>query len=204
MNMQTPLPKRLNLYQLVVHVAIVFLAIEVVVLAKQNRELKETQDFTKLEPLKAGDVFELSGLRGASPIETFPDHPQYQIIFVFTTSCPFCTQNISAWRQIEEKGLNEGIPVIGISLDGRDKTFEYAKLHSLTYPIFFPGEAKSFERRNRIKGVPRTIFRGPNGKVEKIWNGRLSESDVEEVRDSISRYKSVAGVNTHNQRRDKP
>jgi hypothetical protein len=66
-----------RLYFIFLHVAIIVLAVEVILLSTQNRELQKLIG-TPAEPVKVGARFSLAGLRsanGSNPIDTTSSRP---------------------------------------------------------------------------------------------------------------------------------
>jgi len=164
-------------YQLAIHVGFVLLAILVLLLAQQNREMKDL--LLPPEQVKTGDYFGCDDLEPENTSLHF-DSSQKSVIFVFTTECSFCRENRLAWDLVSTMIISDSISVIGISLDSRQKTEEYIQ-DSVSYPVYIVADPNSFRERNRIRGVPQTIVRTETGIVEMIWTGPLSDEDISEV-----------------------
>ncbi len=169
-----------NLYYAFLHVALVVLAIQVVVLSGQNRELKERKVPARAEQLRMGDTLFLHHLQ---PVQTgihLDTTSPRQMIFIMTTTCPFCRETVPVWKELYTKAKLH-MPVFAISLDSKDSTIAYVERNSISFPVFVSLDAATFKKMNKIVGVPQTVITQGNGKVEKIWNGRLNEEKMEEA-----------------------
>ncbi|MFQ5705693.1 MAG: peroxiredoxin family protein [Gemmatimonadales bacterium] len=59
-----------------------------------------------------------------------------QILFFFTTTCPYCTATLPAWNRIaSEAGRQGGVAIYGIQLDSAQSGLEYAQAHGLGFPL---------------------------------------------------------------------
>jgi len=176
-----------NLYSIFLHLVVVILAIEVVILARQNRQFKEGQDPASQESVKVGDYLSLSGIVPVDTIARLDSTSERQVIFVFTTRCPFCKETLPLWRQIAHQAEKaENVALIGICLDHLAETKVYVEEQKLTYPVFVAEDKESFVKKNKLHGVPQTIIRATSGRVERVWKGRLSEQEFREVVRAIS------------------
>ena len=106
----------------------------------------------------AGDSITLAG---AAP-------GRRQVVFFFTTTCQYCHESISAWKQIAERIRRESDgqdEVLAVALDSLPLAAAYVQKHGITYSVtHFPDErlARVFSAR----AVPFTIVIGGNGRVE--------------------------------------
>src|SRR3989338_8843577 len=115
-----------KLYYGFLHVAIIVLAFEVYVLAKQNREFRTMIEEPSREDLKEGDDFylgELDPINAGSELDTSKDS---QLVFVMTTTCPYCEQNVPTWNNFADT-LKDSFSIIGISLDSKEETADYIR-----------------------------------------------------------------------------
>jgi hypothetical protein len=129
----------------------------IAVLAKQNRDLKGGGGEAAQASIKEGDYFSLRGLKAVQSNAVLDSTSRRQLVFVFTTRCPFCKE-----------------------------TRTYASEQQLTFPVFIPAEKDLFSKTNRLHSVPQTIIRNSNGFVEKVWRGRLTVEQFNEVVKAIS------------------
>jgi peroxiredoxin len=176
-----------TLYSVFLHFAVVILAVEVVIIARQNKELKRGPSSEQLESLKAGDYFSLSGIAPLVNGTDLDTASRRQVIFVFTTRCPFCKETLPFWEKIEDQAKRvKDIGVIGICLDEHAAVKAYVEEHRLTFPVFVAADKQLLGKKNKLQGVPQTIIRSRGGRVERVWRGRLLEEQFREVVRAIS------------------
>ncbi|HXG06983.1 MAG TPA: redoxin domain-containing protein [Nitrososphaera sp.] len=176
-----------NLYSIILHLLVIVLAIEVVLLMRQNKALKEGRGSAVQETIKEGEMLELSGLTpvtdGGQPDTTL----HRQLIFVFTTRCPFCKETLPLWKYFADSvAQKNSVAVLGISLDPMQETQAYLTEQQIRFPVFIPAEKEAFSNKNKLHSVPQTILRNSGGIVEKVWRGRLTVDQFNEVVQAIS------------------
>lgn len=100
-----------------------------------------------------------------------------QVLFFFTTTCPYCRSSLPAWKEITAKlDTVRSLPVsvYGVSLDPADVTRRYAEEHRLPFPVLrFPEE--KLASIYRVRAVPVTAVLDAEG--------RMIHSRVGELRD---------------------
>lgn len=176
-----------NLYSIVLHLFVVVLAIQVVVLMRQNKELKEERGLTAQETIKEGEYLELLGLTPVTNGALLDTISRRQLIFVFTTRCPFCKETLPMWQSFADTLTHKtSIAVFGISLDPLQETQTYLDQQGIAFPVFIPSDKESFSNKNKLHSVPQTIIRNSDGLVEKVWRGRLTVDDYNEVVKAMS------------------
>lgn len=174
-----------RLYSAFLHLAVVMLAIQVVILSNQNRRMKEAAGGPAPDGLKIGDTLVLQGVSPVNSRLILDTTSARQLVFIFTTSCPFCKQTVPMWNKLAAR-LQRSIPIIAISLDSRDSTIEYVKGNNLSFAVAFPLDAGRFKKLNKIVGVPMTLVRENSGKVLRLWKGKLDSLKALEVERSTS------------------
>jgi peroxiredoxin len=175
-----PLFTSRNLYYVLLHVVLITLAIQVVILSRQNRQMNQRKSLSVKEQLKEGDTLDLHqahAIRGGDHMDTTSSR---QLVFVLSTSCPFCRESVPAWKELASKAKSP-LAVFGISVDSCDSTSEYMKRNNITFPVYICLDAAAFKKANKINGVPQTILRERGGKVDKVWVGRLDKERLKEV-----------------------
>jgi peroxiredoxin len=177
-----------NTYQVLLHVVVVCLALQVVLLSKQNRQLKERGSAMRQEELKVGDHFSMSRLDPVHIGSSLDTTSARQLVFVMTTTCTFCKQTIPFWNEIVSRTKSQ-VELIAISLDSRDSTIEFAQRNGITFPLFACTNRKQFMNENKVSSVPLTILRNREGVVERLWAGKLDsekEKEVEAIASAVS------------------
>lgn len=170
-----------NLYSGFLHLAIVALATQVVILANQNKELKNLITGDQKESLQTNDQMLLGRIEPINTTLIADTSSRDQLLFIFTTSCPFCRQSLPVWDSIVKNVEGKPFNPIAISLDSREKTIEYIERESIEFPVYLPQQPEWFARTNKISGVPQLIIRNRIGTVTKVWRGMLSAEKVTQV-----------------------
>lgn len=178
-----------NMYDVFLHVALLASLVIIVVLAKQNQELKVGGTPAPQTIIRAGDNFSLDGL---IPVETgrvliIDSSFTKQLIFVFTTKCSYCKETIPLWKNLSDSASQKkSFPIVGICLDPLEETKTYVDQNQLTFPVFVPIDKESFSKNNNIESVPQTFIRKADGLVEHSWPGKLSADVYNKILKAIT------------------
>ena len=140
--------------------------------------------------LHSGSVvpaFRAATLNGDSvTIGEAPGPDTRQVLFVLTTTCPYCKATLPVWSRLADSLTrlpNHSIQVIAISLDSLQATRRFVTEHALSYPVVtFP--SPRLRRLYRAGAVPMTVVLDKDGRVLHARTGLL---DVPAVLDSIHR-----------------
>lgn len=98
-----------------------------------------------------------------------------QVVFVFTTSCPYCRATLPVWDLVFDslaRQPSNGVNVVGMSLDSTTLTSTYAAEHRIRYPIAFFPDWKA-PRLFRAQMVPQTLVLSHLGEVLYAHVGQL-------------------------------
>jgi peroxiredoxin len=82
-----------------------------------------------------------------------------QIVYVFTTTCPYCRATLPIWGLVFDSLArlpSSNVQVVAMSLDSTNATSAYAAKHQLRYPIALFPDWKS-PRFFRAHAVPQTL-----------------------------------------------
>lgn len=152
----------------------------VVVLARRQMDLSrayiELRDKASL-PYRgyAMPTFRTTTLRGDSlTVAELPDTAARQLVFVFTTTCPFCKATLPVWAALADSArrLRRPVSVLGLSLDSLANTGRYAAEYGLTYPVATFPDWKTAQLF-RARAVPQTLVLDHYGQVVFVHTGRL-------------------------------
>jgi thiol-disulfide isomerase/thioredoxin len=185
-----------RLYSTFLHLALIVLAVQVVMLTIQNRKLKQVQSASIADQIKIGDTLTLRQLAVVDPRKMLDTTSGKQLVFIMTTSCPFCKQTLPIWNELAAR-VTHSISVIGISLDSRDSTLAYMKSNDISFPLAISLDVGKFKKMNKITGAPITLIRESGGKVLQLWIGKLDKQKALEVEASTSI--DPVGHNQHKQ-----
>ncbi len=134
----------------------------------------------KQEQLQVGDSLLLDDLQPVRAGVVLDTLSERQLIYIFTTTCPFCQEVLPVWKEISSNA-NCSLPIFAISLDSKESTVSYVERNNIAFPVFIPRDPESFKKRNKVHLTPITVVRTATSKVEKMWVGRLNQETVKEV-----------------------
>lgn len=100
-----------------------------------------------------------------------------QVLFFFTTTCPYCLASVGAWNGVADSvaaGAAGRAVVVGITLSSFESTRRYASNHGLRFPVVaFPGDR--YKRLYRAGSVPVTMVVNPDGRVPWVRVGQFGD-----------------------------
>ncbi len=172
-------------------IVILLLSGAVVMLMLKNYDLRArlrgSPTVNILDELKPGDrvdAIEAQSIDGRNTTITYAESGMKYLVLVFSTTCPYCVENIEKWRAIARYCQQEGCSVIGVSVHDIDRTRQY--LLDMELPFFTViNTGREFADAYKITGVPMTILISTGGIIEKTWPGVLSDAHVEDIFDGM-------------------
>jgi len=131
-----------------------FLVVFLLILCK-SEELTIAPDFT-LQDISGKEV-SLSDFKGKVIILNF-----------WATWCPPCRKEIPVFIELYKKYKDEGLVIIGISLDreGEKVLIPFVKKFGINYPVLI-GTKKVVDAYGGIRGIPTTFIIDKKGKIRK-------------------------------------
>lgn len=171
-------------------VALGLCVVMVLLLSREDRHLRrQVVDMAMrvIEPYRGLwlPTFTTATLAGEPQTIGETSNGRHQVLFVFTTSCPYCKQMVRTWGQLaSELGRVEPQPdVLGLSLDSADSTRAYVLANHVPYPVArFPNTKLAHLYRTR--SVPLTLVLDDSGRV---LYSRLGVLDSHAALDSVRR-----------------
>ncbi|MEW5929612.1 MAG: TlpA disulfide reductase family protein [Gemmatimonadota bacterium] len=163
-------------------VALTAAAALVVVLSLKVRDLNERYSrlFERATRPYAGmfvPTFQTTTLEGAPVTVGEAPGKGRQVLFVFTTTCPYCQSTLPAWREIKaslDTVRSVPVAVYGISLDSAEVTRSYAAKNKLPFPVVrFPQD--KLTAIYRAGSVPLTVVLDEEGRMIHSHLGELRE-----------------------------
>lgn len=120
-------------------------------------------------------TFQASTLEGAPVTVGESPGAGRQVLFVFTTTCPYCQSTLPAWREIKaslDTVRSVPVAVYGISLDSAAVTRGYAAKNRLPFPVVrFPQD--KLTALYRAGSVPLTVVLDEEGRMIHSHLGEL-------------------------------
>jgi peroxiredoxin len=110
--------------------------------------------------------------------ETLSYGEKATVLYVFTTSCPWCRRNLPNVKELFAAKQSQ-FRFVGLALDDT-KLAEYVAEHRLPFPVY-KGASGDARQLYRLGAVPQTIVIGESGRVLASWSGAYSGETEEEV-----------------------
>lgn len=127
---------------------------------------KEAPNFTLLD--LNGQTHQLSDYKGKAVVVNF-----------WGTFCPPCVTEMPEFQRMYDKYKNQSFEVLAINLSENDLTVSnFVAERSLTYPILRDAN-RVIERRYGLSQYPTTFFVNPDGTIQDIFVGGMSEQDID-------------------------
>lgn len=104
------------------------------------------------------------------------DSNRVQVVYVFTTTCPYCRATLPIWEAVSDSArrlYGSRVEVVAMSLDSTSITAVYAESNRLAYPIAFFPDWKA-ARHFRARVVPQTLVLSRVGQVLYGHIGQLT------------------------------
>jgi peroxiredoxin len=148
---------------------------ENMLLLQQNRQLREV-----LAPqITSGAHFGvLAGLAldGRSQTVDLPSADSKLLIITFSPGCPACQANQQGWMKLASALEQRGVRVLWVSRDSLEITRDYCLKHGIRLSDTLADPPYRTYVQLGLSRVPNTVLVGANGKVEKVWAGRLDQA----------------------------
>lgn len=139
---------------------------------------------SKLSGLHEGIVvpsFQATTLAGDTlTIGETPDLEAKHVLFILTTTCPFCQATVPVWAGLADSASRHAgtdVLVVGISLDGPDETRRFIEAFGVRFPVLaFPSE--KYQSMYRATTVPQTVILNSAGAVLFAHTGQLRPGPI--------------------------
>jgi len=169
-----------------------------IALIHQNRQLK---DRLALPPLAMETTVgaRLPDLRGftsdGKPVEVlYGKDSRKVLVLVFSPTCPFCDQNWPKWYDLMSSLNRTAVRPVAVDVTS-SSTPGFLSQHQLAeMPVFLKVDPQATVNY-RFHLTPQTILVGPDGKVEKVWSGVLSDSAMAELKQRVGANKTTTVSN---------
>lgn len=173
---------RPSFYTVALHLALLALCAVTWSLAQDNRQLRAASTPQEPGPALGTQLttIDILDANGESRPFSLQDTAKDRLVFVFTTTCPFCKENQAAWKALQAQA-GSSIDVVGLSLSGRQDTLDYARDQALSYRVAVAADPQQVSAAWEIPGVPLTLRLDPEGRVVGRWLGPLNEEHLAEV-----------------------
>src|SRR6267378_3421298 len=148
---------------------------ENIFLFQQNRRLNEA-----LAPqITAGTQLQmLSGIAFDGRLEAvaLPAARAKLLILTFSPGCPACQANQDGWMRLASAIEQKGVRVLWVSRDPLEITRDYCVKHGIRLSDTLAEPPYRTFAQLGLARVPNTLLVGADGRVEKVWAGRLDQT----------------------------
>lgn len=124
-------------------------------------------------------AFELADVEGN--VHKLADYRGKPLIINFWGSfCPPCVKEMPEFQKQYEKWNGQGLEILAINLSEDDLTVkQFLAKFELEYTIL-RDRNKEVERRYRLRQYPTTFFVKPDGTIQEIFVGGMTEHDIDQ------------------------
>src|ERR1044072_1872590 len=153
-------------------------------LAQTNDDLRErVKAYSAYLTAQVGDAvppIESVDLKGNPAKVSYADSGKKHLLFIFTTHCPACLDQMPKWDTISQQAASSSSVILGISVDSREETV--ANLNgNLTHLNTIVAPDQSFVRTYRVNAFPQVMIVSRQGVVEWVHIGKLDDGQVNEM-----------------------
>lgn len=144
-------------------------------LFQQNRRMNET-----LAPqISAGAQLQtLAGVALDGRLEpvVLPTAASKLLIITFSPGCPACQANQDGWMKLASTLEQKGVRVLWVSRDPIEITRNYCVKYGIRLSDALADPPYRTFAQLGLARVPNTLLVGAEGRVEKVWAGRLDQA----------------------------
>ena len=148
---------------------------ENIVLLLENRRLNDA-----LAPqIAAGTQLQmLAGLAldGRLQPVPLPAADSKLLIITFSPGCPACQANQDGWMKLAGTLEQKGVRVLWVSRDPIEITRDYCLKHGIPLSDVLADPPHRTFAQLGLARVPNTLLVGAEGRVERVWAGRLDQA----------------------------
>ena len=171
-----------------------------IALIHQNSQLKAQ---LSLPPplMEAAAGAQVPDLRGVDvegkPVEVlYGKDSRKVLVMVFSPTCPFCDQNWPKWQQVISSLDPSAIRPVLVDVTSTT-TAGFISQHQLSsLPVILKADPRD-TMDYRMHLTPQTILVDPNGKVEKVWTGVMTDSAVADLKQRVGGNKTTSASSAH-------
>jgi thiol-disulfide isomerase/thioredoxin len=117
---------------------------------------------------------------GGKPVALADLHGKVVVVEFWATWCPPCRKSIPHLQALYEKHKADGLVIIGLSDEPKDKVEPFAKKMNMGYVVGFgsnTGEAYG------VEGIPTAFVIGADGKL--VWSGHPMDDKFEKTLEQL-------------------
>ncbi len=175
-----------NWYNIFLHLVVIVLAVIIIFLVNKIYTYQLTSE--GIGQFNVGDTFQdllVKDLSGTATTIKLNSNKKEVILFIFSTTCIYCTNSIDNWNRLNEDTGGK-YEIIGIAADDIDKVRNYKEKNNLKFKVYVP-ISNDFRKDYKISGVPQTIRLDKLGMVKHYWLGQFSDEALSTFKNLIAK-----------------
>jgi len=186
-----PTISRSRLLIILLCVVIVIMMVQNYFLVRKNDEYQKrveilAEEVNRLSVMSKGDtVYAFSALNMDSSSVIIDPDGKKKLIFVLTTTCGSCVQNMAGWNQLRKDISQFDVQVIGISPDSIYKIRSFSGKVYPSFPVFSLASNYLVARKYKFQTFPQTILVDESGIVQGVWVGILNDEQRNNIIESL-------------------
>jgi hypothetical protein len=162
--------------------------ISLIVLVRQNRELKSAVLFPSPSTVRLDQVDELGGMDLDGKFRSVPmAGPLHLLLFTFSPSCSQCQLSQPLETRISAEAKKLGWQTLWISRGARGPTKSYCEANNIDLSETLVNPPFETYVKLGMAAVPQVIAFGSGGRVEQVWKGRLDEGTASQISSFLAR-----------------
>ncbi len=164
--------------------AVILLAIEVLYLVYQNRQLRAMiNNLPQFTPLTRGE--KVPALRAQDidgrlvTLNYSPVQPR-TLLFWFSPDCAYCKDNFNFWNRLFLDRESDSLRFLGVCACDTDEARLLVDEYRMEFPVICVNEPYIISTY-RGNVLPQTVLIGPDGLIMGAWPGSLTDSQIDEI-----------------------
>jgi hypothetical protein len=118
------------------------------------------------------------------PTYNFPAKPEKTLVLAISANCSFCQASVPFYKNLASAiAANSGVAIVAILPEGKNETHDFVEQIGSSIPAI---TGQNF-RDLHISGTPTLLLLDSERRVEKIWMGKLSLEQEQELLENIHR-----------------
>jgi thiol-disulfide isomerase/thioredoxin len=106
------------------------------------------------------------------------------VVNFWATWCPPCREEMPGFSRLHAKNVVNGVQFVGIALDSKESTQQFARQYPVSYPLLIGGDEGTVLARqlgNVQLAMPYTVIIGTDGEARFTRLGSLSEQELDKL-----------------------
>jgi peroxiredoxin len=185
---ERPLRARLSWFTIAVVVIVIGIFVQNLMLLRQNQQLRDRFDQGANREINPGEKF--SGISGVDLQKEylevdFSSSKKGTLLISFSAGCGACHANVKNWINLSTHLNLQDWRIIWVSRDPLGMTKEFCSKEGVRGQVLSEVSINNYNLL-ALGTVPKTMVVDREGKVEKIWAGRLNEKAWSEIYEYFS------------------